>query len=50
MVCAAESNGDLRVKICHACKGVKSLKELVPELLRAHGYCRPELVKKVLLY
>ena len=51
----------LRVKICHSCKGVKSrlkslqawrreLKELVPELLRAHGYCRPEIVKRVLLY
>ena len=25
------------------------LKELVPELLRARGYCRPEIVKKVLL-
>ena len=48
-------------KICHSCKGVKSrlkslqawrreLKELVPELLRAHGYCRPEIVKRVLLY
>ena len=26
------------------------LKELVPELLRARGYCRPEIVKRVLLY
>ena len=51
----------MRVKICQSCKGVESrLKalqawrrernELVPELLRAHGYCRPEIVKKVLLY
>ena len=56
-----ESNGYVRVRICHSCKGVKSrlkslqawrreLKELVPELLRAHGYCRPEIVKRVLLY
>ena len=28
----------------------RDLKELLPELLRAHGYCRPEIVKKVLLY
>ena len=27
----------------------RDLKELLPELLRAHGYCRPEIVKKVLL-
>ena len=57
-----ESNGYVRVKNLPLMrKGVKSrlkslqawrreLKELVPELLRAHGYCRPEIVKRVLLY
>ena len=27
----------------------RELKNLVPELLRAHGYCRPEIVKNILL-
>ena len=47
----------LREVWCPESNGYKSLqawrrdlKELVPELLRAHGYCRPEIVKKVLLY
>ena len=26
----------------------RELKNLVPELLRAHGYCRPEIVKNIL--
>ena len=48
-----ESNGYVRVKICRL-KALQAWRrernELVPELLRAHGYCRPEIVKRVLLY
>lgn len=28
----------------------KDLEQLLPELLRAHGFYRPEIVQKVLLY
>ena len=41
----------LRVKICHSCKGVKSrLKALQAGAATSRNYCRPEIVKKVLLY